>query len=585
MVLGVLAATALSRYLSLRQPLVEVHPFRQTQTAYPAVLFSEQGIDLLHPTLPVLGRPFEVPFEFPLFQAFASLVMDAGIRPDPALRITGLAFFLATAALIYLIVRRLAGIPGAVAATLVFVASPFGLVWSRTSMIEYLATAAVLAWVLCWLIWVDRRRWGWLVGAVAAGVVAAMVKITTAAFWGLPIVALFFAVRPVRGRASLQLAVAIAIPALAGLAWTGYADGIKSGNPFAAQLTSGALGAWNFGSIPQRLAPAEQDLLIQRAILGLGGWWPAATAIVAAAAAVVALQRRAFWIALVGVVILPPLVLFNLYAIHDYYWIAVTPAAAMLAGAGVAAGWSHLPRLALRALLSVGLVAILVVGLADGSGYWRPIYGAPADPAGVLPAAAALEGASEPDDLVLVIGADWSPAILYYARRQGLAMPDWAIDSPAARDLAGSGYRVAEYLDPATGPLALLRQWPWVGVTGGLTYAMGSTSADLRGAPLVSYLGDAPMEAPPVALRLLPGPMRIPCEAGLIQLPMGAKGTWIEFSPAPPGARLWIVNAFAPVPVGRWVFVSAAVRGISGFVTCNGAGSLVARQVLDAAVP
>jgi hypothetical protein len=71
----------------------------------------------------------------------------------------------------------------------------------------------------------------------------------------------------------------------------------------------------------------------------------------------------------------------------------------------------------------------------------------------------------------------------------------------------------------------------------------------------------------------------------LIQLPMGAKGTWIEFSPAPPGARLWIVNAFAPVPVGRWVFVSAAVRGISGFVTCNGAGSLVARQVLDAAVP
>ena len=30
----------------------------------------------MHPKMPVLGEPFEVPFEFPLFQAAASLVMD-----------------------------------------------------------------------------------------------------------------------------------------------------------------------------------------------------------------------------------------------------------------------------------------------------------------------------------------------------------------------------------------------------------------------------------------------------------------------------------------------------------------------------
>ncbi len=60
--------------------MLEKHAFRQTQTAYTARVFHEDGIDLLHPKLPVLGEPFEVPFEFPLFQAAASLVDGRGRR-------------------------------------------------------------------------------------------------------------------------------------------------------------------------------------------------------------------------------------------------------------------------------------------------------------------------------------------------------------------------------------------------------------------------------------------------------------------------------------------------------------------------
>ena len=57
---------------TLDQPLLEKHAWRQTQTAYSARIFHEQGIDLLHPKLPVFGEPFEAPFEFPLCQAAAS---------------------------------------------------------------------------------------------------------------------------------------------------------------------------------------------------------------------------------------------------------------------------------------------------------------------------------------------------------------------------------------------------------------------------------------------------------------------------------------------------------------------------------
>ena len=73
--LAVVVAVPLAVYVALviaptlGRPLLERHSFRQTQTALTARIFHEQGIDLLHPKLPVLGAPFEVPFEFPLFQA------------------------------------------------------------------------------------------------------------------------------------------------------------------------------------------------------------------------------------------------------------------------------------------------------------------------------------------------------------------------------------------------------------------------------------------------------------------------------------------------------------------------------------
>ena len=43
------------------------------------------------------ARRWEVPFEFPLFQAAAAVVMDAGIAEDTALRVTGLASFVLAA--------------------------------------------------------------------------------------------------------------------------------------------------------------------------------------------------------------------------------------------------------------------------------------------------------------------------------------------------------------------------------------------------------------------------------------------------------------------------------------------------------
>src|SRR5439155_26885352 len=117
-----------------------------------ALIYHQQGIDLTRTPLPVLGPPYDVPFEFPIFQGIASLVMNV-VRPDVAMRLTALASFCLAAALLWLLVRRQAGATPAAIALAFFLFTPFGIVWSRGSLIEYSASAAALGFVLAAILW------------------------------------------------------------------------------------------------------------------------------------------------------------------------------------------------------------------------------------------------------------------------------------------------------------------------------------------------------------------------------------------------------------------------------------------------
>ena len=70
-----------------------------------------------------------------------------------------------------------------------------------------------------------------------------------------------------------------------------------------------------------------------------------------------------------------------------------------------------------------GAARLLAVALAWGtveleSDYWSRIDGDSNDPI-VLPLAREVASNTAADDLVGVVGLDWSPAVLYYAHRRG----------------------------------------------------------------------------------------------------------------------------------------------------------------------
>jgi hypothetical protein len=414
---ALLALAGIAKVPTLSQPLIENFAWRQTQTAWTALIYHRDGIDLLHPQVPVHGPPWTFGFEFPLFQAVGAVLMNMGMPPDLAMRTLGLVTFLVTGWLLYGLVMRLAGRAAAIVTLGAFLFSPFGLLWGRTSLIEYLATAFALAYLLAGIQWLDRRRPVDFALAVLCGTGAALVKITTGAFYLLPLLGF---VR--RGRPTLMsewsVPTLVVVPALVAMVWTAYIDTIKAASPATRFLTSSALIDFNFGTPEMRFDGAVLLPIVAAIAVGLTGaglvlWVPAAIARV----------RRLEQSWLVGsllaiVLVAPPLVLTPLYSTQNYYPAAISPVAAMLVGLGAAWAWDHRRSLMGRFVL-LGGSALWIASLWLTAPLWLMSYEGVVDRDGSLAAAAYVRAHSDPEDWVVIRGRNWDPTILYYADRRG----------------------------------------------------------------------------------------------------------------------------------------------------------------------
>lgn len=569
---------------TLSAPLLEAHPFRQTQTAWTAREFHEGGFDLLHPKLPVFGEPFEAPFEFPLYQALAALPMELGLAEDTALRLTSLICFVLTALLIWCFVRYVAGPVSGVAALVAFAFTPLALLWSRTSMIEYLATAGALGFAFALVLWRDRRRPVFVGLALAAGLVGMLVKPTTAVFWILP--ALLYRPRAKsvdawRGRVGLWTAVAVAVPLLAGALWTRHADAIKAGSPVTEWLTGWNLRRWNFGQAGDRIDWDQWEVILQTAVPTLVSLY--GLLLVPAAIAVWRSPQWPFWLGIASAAVLPVLVFMNLYVAHDYYLVAVSPAVAALVGLGAGKLWFVLRPRWLVAALPLVAVALAWGTLELKADYWSRIDGA-ANDALVMPFAREIASHTGAGDPIAVVGLDWSPAVLYYAHRRGHMVTEQTQD--VAFDLIHrDGYRHLLTTDPAHGDLSFLSRWRWVAATAPHMYGLADSAAELPSAAVVATDPDpelaARLEQAPTLRR---APQEIVCGRGT-RLPSGRRGTWLRLGAAPPEARLFVGDR-APVPARRAVFLaSASVPDGSLMVTCTGAAALPLERAADAPGP
>ena len=249
--------------------------FRQAQTAI-SIDYLLKGGPLVAYETPVLGPPWSLPFEFPLYQWIAAIAARClHMRVDQAGRFVSVLFFsISFVPLVWLLgklgLSRLQRWPFVI----LLLASPTYLFWSRAVLIESCALFLGLVYVALCIDYLQRPSWKFGVLVALAGGLDAMVKITTFFGFAFCSVLLWISVsgvdwRKVRANLRVNLAVGtylIAVPCAFGLAWTRYADSKRALCPLADFTLDKAVTAFTLGTPGLRISAPYWDAIWNRGI-------------------------------------------------------------------------------------------------------------------------------------------------------------------------------------------------------------------------------------------------------------------------------------------------------------------------------
>ena len=263
--------------------LSDAHGFRQSQTALTSYYLLKGG-PLLRYETPVLGAPWSIPFEFPIFQWLVAQTARVTGRPLlEAGRLVSEVFFVASVvALVSLLGRfRVRPVHRLVLVALLLV-SPEYVFWSRTFMIESTALCFSVVYLDLTMRYEETGQPAYAALACVAGALAGLVKVTTFAVF-LVMAAIWFAWaawrawragefrRGVMGKAVILGLVCFVLPVLVTAGWTHFADAVKRENILGLRLTSDMLRHWNFGTLAMRFEVDTWRVLLTRTVPDVAG--------------------------------------------------------------------------------------------------------------------------------------------------------------------------------------------------------------------------------------------------------------------------------------------------------------------------
>jgi hypothetical protein len=414
------------------------HEFRQTQTALIAHYIDAENNFSIDYSVPLLGKPWVLPLEFPLYEWGVVALSRATHLPQfEAARAISLSCFYLTLPALYLLLGQLA-LPRARRLFVLACAllCPVYIFYARAVLIDPMALLCSVWFLAAFTRMLappsgdaaqSRRstaRWGWLPLVVICGTAAGLIKSLVWFVWVVPAIAyglwrLGHDWREGGARPALRtLAWGIGsflVPFAATLWWAHYTDAIKTVHPSAFIFTAHNLAHGNYGtfSLSAHLSAYTWKNLFACWQQSLLPPWAFALFIVPGLIFLPLWRCRiagATILFLVAQMTIP-----LAYALQDYYFYAAN-LFAVAAVAFVFLGLldSKLPRLLSAALLLVPLAALFASYRAD---YFK--LQSPRSPGG-SGLTEALQAYTPPRSVLIVAGDDWNAVIPYYAERKAL---------------------------------------------------------------------------------------------------------------------------------------------------------------------
>ena len=421
---------------SQRLPGVE---FRQAQTAISAYFIQkEDNFSLAYPT-PVLGKPWSIPMEFPLYQWTTVVVSNVtGLDITKAGRLVSIVCFYLCLPALFMLLSRWKVLPAHRWLVLsVFVSCPFYIFYARAFLIETMALMFALWFWVAFERSVKNRSFYWLLMAIVTGVGVGLVKVTTYLVYLLP-PAIWASQRLWEHRRNYRwlkdipwMGSAVALPFLSTLWWIQFSDKTKELNSLAEFITSEGLADFILGTMETRFSA---DMWLTK--------WRMVTEGIIAPEFLVALGLIALLVGhrrwreisfCVGLFIVPLFVFPALYTYHAYYFVA--NAALLMIGMGFV-------LLALMvSCLSRFVVSLVMAGVlvAQGLGYYTSYFQEQSEinPGG-NPLTQSLRELTRPDEYLAIAGYDWNSMMPYYSRRRAVMFKSYLENDPQRIDAAFS---------------------------------------------------------------------------------------------------------------------------------------------------
>jgi 4-amino-4-deoxy-L-arabinose transferase-like glycosyltransferase len=430
------AALIVCRFYQFRPYLDHPHLFRQAETAFYSLGFYRFGFNVFSPSVGWLGGYRRAILEFPLTEwisACVYLITGPTILVD---RLVTLAFFLGSAFFLFRIVKLVCDRLMAQIATLLYMAAPLGIYYSRAVHVDFTAVCFTHAFFYWTLRFIESRQARTLLAAVIAGILAFIIKAPYVFYLIVPIL-WFCYERRVDLKTLVLVAFAFAVPGVAFLSWFSYSQRVNAQAPDLSFIPSYFMQVnrfgWFFGTWSDRLRLDLWQTVIGRVYREIAAtvWW------ILAPIGLLTSRRfdryYSFTISWTLGTLIYLIIFLTLNADHSYYQIPfIAPFCLWLAPA-IYRSWTEAPPLG---RWGRPVAAATLIAFAASSMYITTRRFYRIDPL-QLAIGHFIETNSDPDDLIVMAHTDAKfadPSFLFYAHRYG-----WSVgpDELSARVIEG----------------------------------------------------------------------------------------------------------------------------------------------------
>jgi hypothetical protein len=395
------------------------HPIYRDQHLGASIDYSINGIDLLRPVIPGFNATGTgTPQEFPIWQAVASLGMDAFGGWWGGATIASLLLFNIFLPFFYKVAGWEAGPIATAVAVPLLLAQPIVFHLAGGAQTDGLALALLLGFI--WSAEFLRRSpsfASWL----ACAALAALLAITKMPF--LMVGGIAAAIYLLWEKASLKswalLVGSAVIAILIFLSWNAWCDAeIARAELKYRPLTISENPEWFFGSLAYRLDPANY---IKAGWRALGCLWGSFVLVGLTIYGLFVRPKSLGSALLIGAIVVT-LIFTKIILIHRHYYLMFAPAVALLNTYAIAdlASRIKFPNITTTVLASLAASVILLLSLLQGLMSIEALN-MTADPY-MKTLGATLKSQTTPQDRLLVINGGWGGDLLIHSSRQGLSI-------------------------------------------------------------------------------------------------------------------------------------------------------------------